>query len=639
MKNKRYLAMLCAVSLCCMSFSGAVPAMAEETVIEEIQAAEEEAARRKAAEEEAARKAAEEEAARKAAEEEAARKKAAEEEAARKAAEEEAARKAAEEEAARKAAEEEEAARKAAEEEALRKAEADRKAAEEEAARRLEEEKKALQEAEEQKKAGRKPTPTPTAKPDRDVDEEPTELPTEEPTPAPTMTVRPSESPSPAPTDSASPAPTETVTPVPSEDPTQEPTEQPTEEPTEGPTATPLPPVTLSAVTPSSDRVIPGKKVSFSYTAQNAEIVTWSALRSDGVYGGSGTATDGSFVWKPEVSGIYTVTVNATAGELTVSSSCQVTVRRSALKVSAKGESEYAVSGQSEMVFKVKISGGCEPYSCDIVVNYKDTKIFEAHEPMSEVVVQKQGYGKNVLEVVVTDALGETKRATASILSSGEERNDHLPLPRLTRDMTFAEKVVAVAWSQVGYREMQETFGYKEEDGTIQGWTYYGAWYGMPYEEWCAMFVSYCLRMSGIHEGILPQSANCNRWRWAVGAQYIDDEDEYIPEPGDLIFYHHDRVSHDPNFPNHIGIVVDYDPEKDIVYTVEGNSNLEVRYHECPRDYSAIVGYVSMRYYMNRYDQAYLNRLNDTLAADLALIKGNTEGAARNRAKMAKAAH
>ena len=32
--------------------------------------------------------------------------------------------------------------------------------------------------------------------------------------------------------------------------------------------------------------------------------------------------------------------------------------------------------------------------------------------------------------------------------------------------MTFAEKVVAVAWSQVGYREMQETFGYKEEDGT-----------------------------------------------------------------------------------------------------------------------------------------------------------------------------
>ena len=526
MKNKRYLAMLCAVSLCCMSFSGAVPAMAEETVIEETQAAEEEAARRKAAEEEAARKAAEEEAARKAAEEEAARKKAAEEEAARKAAEEEAARKAAEEEAARKAAEEEaarkaaeeeeeaarkaaeeeEAARKAAEEEARRKAEADRKAAEEEAARRLEEEKKALQEAEEQKKAGRKPTPTPTAKPDRDVDEEPTELPTEEPTPAPTMTVRPSESPSPAPTDSASPAPTETVTPVPSEDPTQEPTEQPTEEPTEGPTATPLPPVTLSAVTPSSDRVIPGKKVSFSYTAQNAEIVTWSALRSDGVYGGSGTATDGSFVWKPEVSGIYTVTVNATAGELTVSSSCQVTVRRSALKVSAKGESEYAVSGQSEMVFKLKISGGCEPYSCDIVVNYKDTKIFEAHEPMSEVVVQKQGYGKNVLEVVVTDALGETKRATASILSSGEERNDHLPLPRLTRDMTFAEKVVAVAWSQVGYREMQETFGYKEEDGTIQGWTYYGAWYGMPYEEWCAMFVSYCLRMSGIHEGILPQS-------------------------------------------------------------------------------------------------------------------------------------
>ena len=118
MKNKRYLAMLCAVSLCCMSFSGAVPAMAEETVIEETQAAEEEAARRKAAEEEAARKAAEEEAA-------------------------------------RKAAEEEEAARKAAEEEALRKAEADRKAAEEEAARRLEEEKKVPRQVRRSRREGR----------------------------------------------------------------------------------------------------------------------------------------------------------------------------------------------------------------------------------------------------------------------------------------------------------------------------------------------------------------------------------------------------------------------------------------------------------------------------------------------------
>ena len=48
-----------------------------------------------------------------------------------------------------------------------------------------------------------------------------------------------------------------------------------------------------------------------------------------------------------------------------------------------------------------------------------------------------------------------------------------------------------------------------------------------------------------------------------LGDRYIDNEDEYIPEPGDIIFFHHNRVSKDPNYPNHIGIVTNYDAETD----------------------------------------------------------------------------
>ena len=78
---------------------------------------------------------------------------------------------------------------------------------------------------------------------------------------------------------------------------------------------------------------------------------------------------------------------------------------------------------------------------------------------------------------------------------------------------------------------------------------------------------------AGIGIGLLPRATNNWRWKVKLGKEfYIDDEDEYVPEPGDLIFFHFDRADEEPNFPNHVGIVVDYDEEQDLVYTVEGNA-------------------------------------------------------------------
>lgn len=141
------------------------------------------------------------------------------------------------------------------------------------------------------------------------------------------------------------------------------------------------------------------------------------------------------------------------------------------------------------------------------------------------------------------------------------------------------------------------------------------------------MFVSYCLEKAGIGESIMPHSANCNRWKGYLGSRYIDDEDSYYPEAGDLIFFHHDRVSKDPNFPNHIGIVTGYDAEKNVVYTVEGNSGKSVRTHEYAHESSVIVGYASMRYCMVRWDKEYKSRMQQSLTnALIAALEGLSGG-------------
>ena len=263
---------------------------------------------------------------------------------------------------------------------------------------------------------------------------------------------------------------------------------------------------------------------------------------------------------------------------------------------------EMNVEPEGMLCYDITIKGGCEPYTMNTVVKYKGDKIFTSKE------------------VLVTDGAGDTVKVKANIVSASNEKNEAPALPRLKEDMTFADKLVTVAKSQLGYRESNENFILQGGDA-VQGWSFYGGWYGAPYEEWCAMFVSYCLVNAGIGEDIMPHSGNCNRWKGDLGARYIDDEDEYIPEPGDIIFFHHNRVSNDPNYPNHIGIVTQYDADSDTVYTVEGNSGKSVRDRQYERASSVIVGYASMRACMLEHDSVYRTQLGDQLASNLEAFR------------------
>lgn len=117
------------------------------------------------------------------------------------------------------------------------------------------------------------------------------------------------------------------------------------------------------------------------------------------------------------------------------------------------------------------------------------------------------------------------------------------------------EKFVSVAESQIGYHEGNNNN------------TKYGAWYGLNYNPWCAMFVSWCAAQAGILYSVVPRYCYCpygvNEYQ-SIG-RFSSRNSGYIPKRGDVIFYQEGGVS------SHTGIVTGV--SGNTVYTVEGNTS------------------------------------------------------------------
>ena len=113
------------------------------------------------------------------------------------------------------------------------------------------------------------------------------------------------------------------------------------------------------------------------------------------------------------------------------------------------------------------------------------------------------------------------------------------------------EDFLAVALTQVGYTEGREND------------TKYGTWYGMPFQAWCATFVTWCARQAEISTDIMGRSALASPRYGYFDIPYYDGK-TYTPKPGDLFFM--------KNFA-HVGIV--YYTEGEYFYCIEGNGNPE----------------------------------------------------------------
>lgn len=88
--------------------------------------------------------------------------------------------------------------------------------------------------------------------------------------------------------------------------------------------------------------------------------------------------------------------------------------------------------------------------------------------------------------------------------------------------MGNAAALIAYEHTQVGYKE-----------GANNN-TKYGDWYGLNYQPWCAMFISYCAARTG-NTDCIPHFAAC-----VVGVAWFRQRglfDRANPKPGDIVFY------------------------------------------------------------------------------------------------------
>ena len=107
----------------------------------------------------------------------------------------------------------------------------------------------------------------------------------------------------------------------------------------------------------------------------------------------------------------------------------------------------------------------------------------------------------------------------------------------------WADDVLAVAESQLGYRESTANYAVMDDGETTKGITRYGQWYGDPYGDWCAMFVSFCLNYAAIPQTAIPYEADCQRWIDALAAPewaLYREAGAYAPRKGDLVFFNTD---------------------------------------------------------------------------------------------------
>lgn len=155
------------------------------------------------------------------------------------------------------------------------------------------------------------------------------------------------------------------------------------------------------------------------------------------------------------------------------------------------------------------------------------------------------------------------------------------------------QAVVGVAESQIGYRESEQDYT-EDVQGEIKGYTRYGAWYGDPYGDWDAMFVSFCLHYAGIPAEVFPQDASCSRWVEKLQTEeygFYQEKNVYVPKAGDLVFFDFDQDC----AADHVGIAAELlaaaETETMQVRVIEGDSDHCVRAVIYEADDPAILGY------------------------------------------------
>jgi len=186
----------------------------------------------------------------------------------------------------------------------------------------------------------------------------------------------------------------------------------------------------------------------------------------------------------------------------------------------------------------------------------------------------------NIIEHVHTEECYSD--ITADIETSDEWE---MSLSGLVKGPTIRENTVIVAKSQLGYKESTLNFQV-DANGIRRGITRYGQWYGNPYGDWAAMFVSFCLYYSGADDLPMNAGPESMRLEWEKEGIYKAASDT-PPEIGNLVFL--DKNSDSSRSADSVAIITEFDEAS--VTVIEGDLNATVAETRYQLDDSTVVGY------------------------------------------------
>lgn len=170
----------------------------------------------------------------------------------------------------------------------------------------------------------------------------------------------------------------------------------------------------------------------------------------------------------------------------------------------------------------------------------------------------------------------------------------------------------------VGFAKTQ--IGYVEGSGNN---TYFGSWFGLNRNPWCAMFVCWAASKAGVPASVVPRLASADR-SWAKKQKVYHKSrqwgENYTPKAGDLIYFSWSVR----DYADHIGMVTGTGKSggKTYVYTVEGNKHDKVKTGSYPIDNRYILGYASPKY--TNGGKPFTIRYSDNVAStkdDSSVIK------------------
>ena len=125
--------------------------------------------------------------------------------------------------------------------------------------------------------------------------------------------------------------------------------------------------------------------------------------------------------------------------------------------------------------------------------------------------------------------------------------------------MNQRDRILALALSQLGVtspesrKYMREMFPYIDEDA-----------------DWCAAFVSWCAKNTGVSAEIFPYHASCTLGRGEWQKRGVWKSRSYTPQSGDVIYFDWDKSGDC----DHVGFVTDVSGGR--ISTVEGNKSRAV---------------------------------------------------------------